>query len=407
MKETALEQPDYFVANCRAGLEPVVEAELKAWGLEIAFVGNRMVAFRGSEEDFYKANMGLRAALSVLKPIRRFNAKNTDMLYYQSRKVNWHQFFTPDKTIKIDLKGDWSQYRNERFALYRIKDAIVDVFKKLCDGERPSIATREPDVRIVAFALKGEVTLYLDGAGEPLFKRGYRWEHGEAPLKEDLAAGMLQLIGWDGSTDLIDPLCGSGTFLFEGYLLANRIAPNLEREFAFQNWLTFNRPAYQRAQKALRDAERQADIKMIGFEHERKTFNTLQRIAQQHFPAGAFSLHPDKFQAVKLWHPGAQVLTNPPYGVRLKPADLNGVYRDLGAFMKMAAPGGKAALITAALDAAVFVGLPVKEKWKLFNGALECRFFSYDIPQEKKEPKPETEDGGEAGEDIEPRIDAD
>ncbi|WP_309396438.1 THUMP domain-containing class I SAM-dependent RNA methyltransferase [Cerasicoccus maritimus] len=402
MKKTALEQPDYYVANCRAGLEPVVEAELKAWGLEIAFVGVRMVAFRGSEEDFYKVNMGLRAGLSVLKPIRRFHARNTDMLYFQSRKVNWHQMFAPDASLKIDLKGDWKYFRNERFALYRIKDAIVDTFKKLCDGQRPDIATRDPDVRIVAFAMKDEISLYLDGAGEPLFKRGYRWEHGEAPLKEDLAAGMLQLIGWDGSTDLIDPLCGSGTFLFEAYLLANGIAPNLEREFAFQRWLNFNRPAYLRAKKALQAAEKPSQKQFIGFESDQKTFNTLQKIAQQHFPAGAFSLHPKKFQDANFSLRGAQILTNPPYGVRLKPADLNGVYRDIGQFMKATAPEGKGALITAALDAAVFVGLPVKEKWKLFNGQLECRLFSYDIPVEKKEPKSEAAEGSEPNEAKEP-----
>src|SRR5690606_21371149 len=126
---------------------------------------------------------------------------------------------------------------------------------------------------------------------EPLFKRGYRREHGEAPLKEDLAAGMLQLIGWNGETDLIDPLFGSGTFLFEGYLMARRIAPNRDRDFAFQRWLTFNRPAFQRAKDALKDAERPAPAQFIGFEHERDTFNIAQRIAQQYFPAGAFSLH--------------------------------------------------------------------------------------------------------------------
>jgi len=379
VKKTALTQPDYYVAICRAGLEPVVEAELRAWGLEIAFAGNRMVAFRGEEEAFYRANMGLRSALSVLKPLRRFKARNTDMLYFQTRKVNWHQWFAPDATLRIDLKGDWRGLGAERFALYRIKDAIVDTFKKLT-GERPSIATRDPDVHVVAFATKDEVTLYLDGAGEPLFKRGYRQEHGEAPLKEDLAAGILQLIGWEGESALIDPLCGSGTFLFEGYLLARRIAPNLDREFAFQKWLTFNMPAYRRAKEALRQAERPVESPFIGFEADADTFNILQRIAQRHFPAGAFSLNPRRFEEAELSHPGAQVIANPPYGKRLRPDDLNAVYRNLGAFFQSAAPGGRAAILTAALEAAVYVGLPVKEKWKLFNGAIECRLFAYESP---------------------------
>jgi len=378
VKTTALSQPDYYVANCRAGLEHVVEGELQAWGLEIAFVGNRMVAFRGTEEDFYRANLGLRTAISVLKPLRRFKARNTDMLYFQARKVNWHQIFAPDATLRIDLKGDWRNLGNERFALYRVKDAIVDTFKKLT-GERPSVATRDPDIHVVAFAMKDEVTLYLDGAGEPLFKRGYRLEHGEAPIKEDLAAGILQLIGWDGECGLVDPLCGSGTFLFEGFLLANRIAPNLDRDFAFQRWLTFDLPAFRRAKESLRQAERHQTLPFVGFETDKKTFDILQRIAQRHFPAGAFSLHPQAFQGSGLRIPGAQVVGNPPYGKRLNPGDLNAVYRDLGAFFQAAAPGGKAALITAALDAAVFVGLPVREKWKLFNGAIECRLFAYEI----------------------------
>ncbi|MDP0498568.1 MAG: THUMP domain-containing protein [Verrucomicrobiota bacterium JB022] len=382
MYKQAFDQPDYFVANCRAGLEPVLERELKDLGCEIAFVGTRMVAFYGSEEDFYRANMALRTAINVLRPIRKFRAKDYDILYFQARKAPWHKLFDVDKTIRIDVKGESPNFRNSQYTVHRIKDAIVDTFRKLTDGYRPSIEKREPDVHVVAFVHRDEVTLYLDGAGEPLFKRGYRIEHGEAPLKEDLAAGLLQLAGYKGNCDFVDPMCGSGTFLCEAYLLANRIAPNLNRSFAFQNWLDFDPEAFERARQSLIERQVDAGVAFHGFEADFSTRKVLERIVADHFGNHpSFKIHPHKFQDGDETFSRSVIVTNPPYGVRLQSseADLNRLYADLGNFLRHRCEKCGAAVFSSNSEALNAIGMKVANKWKLYNGQIEARLVQYKL----------------------------
>ncbi|MEE3178210.1 MAG: class I SAM-dependent RNA methyltransferase, partial [Verrucomicrobiota bacterium] len=202
---------------CRGGLEEVVVKELRELEIEVVARRKRAVEIVTNLAGFYRANMGLRSALNVLRPIRSFNARNYDLLYYQSRKTNWHKLFPVDARIRIDIKGHSPKITHTRYAIHRVKDGITDTFRKLCHGVRPSIEKRNPDVHVVVYLEKHRATLALDMSGTPLFKRGYRIEHGEAPMKEDLAAGLLSLSGWDRRSPLLDPMCGSGTLLFEAW----------------------------------------------------------------------------------------------------------------------------------------------------------------------------------------------
>src|SRR5690606_7952937 len=149
-----------------------------------------------------------RSGLSVLLPIRTFNARNYDLLYFQSRKTNWHKLFSVDKSLRIDVNGGSDVLRNSEYVVHRVKDGIVDTFRKLSAGVRPSVDKSEPDIHIVVHLDHTRVTLCIDTSGLPLFKRGYRLQHGVAPIKEDLAAGILQLSGWDQKSSLTDPMCG-------------------------------------------------------------------------------------------------------------------------------------------------------------------------------------------------------
>ena len=231
----ALNPPDIrpAIVVCRGGLESVAADELQKLGVSVRKIRTRAVDVETDLAGIYRANMALRSALNVLLPVRSFNARNYDILYYQSRKTNWHKLFPVTARLRINVKGRSGTLRDSRYVIHRVKDGITDTFNKLFDA-RPSIEKRDPDVHVVVHLDEHRVTLAIDTSGVPLFKRGYRAGHGEAPIKEDLAAGILALSGWDGTSPLVDPMCGSGTFLFEAWMRAARIAPNRGRKFGFE-----------------------------------------------------------------------------------------------------------------------------------------------------------------------------
>jgi putative N6-adenine-specific DNA methylase len=231
--------------------------------------GKRSVAFSTDKRGLYRMNMGLRSAIQVLIPIRTFNARDYKLLYFQSRRTNWHQYFTEQKTLRIDVNGYSPTLRNTQYVIHRVKDGIVDTFRKLSEGVRPSIDKADPEIHVVVHLQGTKVTLCLDSSGVPLFKRGYRTEHGEAPIKEDLAAGILLLAEAEKHTGLIDPMCGSGTFLFEGWMLVNSVAPNLRRTFACQHWLDYDEAAFLEEQAGLQARARdRQDWPLIGFDKD-------------------------------------------------------------------------------------------------------------------------------------------
>lgn len=369
------------VATCRPGLEGVLEAEIGQLGGQSIRGGKRCVYFSTDRPGLYRLNMALRAAIQVLVPIRTFNARDYELLYYQSRKTNWHQYFTADKTLRIDVNGSSPTLRNTQYVIHRVKDGIVDTFRKLSGGIRPSIDKSEPEIHIVVHMHGTKVTLCFDSSGIPLFKRGYRVEHGEAPIKEDLAAGILELCNAADHSGILDPMCGSGTFLFEGMMLLNGIAPNLKRSFAFQHWLDYDEGIHMAEQAALEaGASNREEISIIGCDMDAEAIRIARQIADTSFPGFRFTFHEGRFQETGMALPGGLMVTNPPYGKRLgNEEELPQLYRDIGTSAKAMVPGGHLALFTTNRKAARQVRLTADRSLTLFNGALEGVLYQYGV----------------------------
>ena len=368
------------LVTCRAGLERVVAEELRDLDVEVTRIGTRAVFIRTDLTGIYRANLGLRSALNVLVPIRSFHARNYDMLYFQSRKTFWHKMFAVDRNLRIDVNGGSSQLRNTEYVVHRIKDGIVDTFRKLCSGQRPSIDKRNPDVHIVAHLDGPRVTLCMDTSGQPLFKRGYREEHGEAPLKEDLAAGILALGGWRGDKPLCDPMCGSGTLLYEAWMRAAGLAPNLQRKFGFTSLYEYDSRAHTTAMTQLRSRQNppSSELRMLGVESDPGSFRVSEKIQREYFPEAPLTLRQGDFRDLGTLPPETFVVCNPPYGKRIgRDADLPKLYRDLGNFLRIPDGFRRAAIFTAYPDAVEALGIPPRKTISLYNGAIPCQLLCY------------------------------
>ena len=225
-----------LVAKTFQGLEDVLAGELVNIGAEDVEPGRRMVAFRGDKTIMYKANFCCRTALRILKPFLTFKADDTDQLYEAAKQFDWDKLITPDQTFSIDSTVYSDTFRHSKFVTYRVKDAIADYFTGKYN-RRPSIRLVNADLLLNVHIAGNDVIISLDSSGEPLYKRGYRVAQTDAPINEVLAAGLIMKAGWHGQCNLIDPMCGSGTFLIEAALIAANINPGIYRQsFAFEKW---------------------------------------------------------------------------------------------------------------------------------------------------------------------------
>ena len=372
------------VATCRPGLETILEGELRAHGIDDTRTGRRCVYFRATQAQLYRINMAVRTAIQILLPLRTFNARDYDLLYFQARRTNWHQLFTVDKTLRIDVNGHSDTLRNTQYVVHRVKDGIVDTFRKLSGGIRPSVDKAEPEVHVVVHLDGTRVTLCLDSSGVPLFKRGYRTEHGEAPLKEDLAAGILLLSGIDQAKGLWDPVCGSGTFLFEGWMIFNDVPPNLERTFSFQHWLDYQPDVYaaEKASLAARIRHPRDARPVYGCEINPAAHAIATRIRDQFFPDSGIELRQGSFQENGRDLPGALMVANPPYGERMGQAEeLGNLYNDLGWAARNRIGGGRLAVFTTNRKAIRQIRFRSEKVLTLFNGALEGLLYQYPVKQ--------------------------
>ncbi len=232
-----------MVAKAFSGLENILAEELKELGAQDIEIGRRAVIFSGDKEVMYRANYYARTTLRILRPLLKWRLRNADELYNVVRKINWTEYFNVDKTIVVDTNVSSSLFNHSKFVSQKVKDAIVDCFRDKYN-RRPDVNLEDPDIRIDVHITENELILSLDSSGESLHKRGYRKYQAIAPLNEVLAAGMLKLAGWDGSTNFIDPMCGSGTLLIEAAHIALGVPPGKYRnKYAFQNWNDYDKPS--------------------------------------------------------------------------------------------------------------------------------------------------------------------
>ena len=230
-----------MIAKTQLGLEEILSDELLKLGAQDVQVLNRAVSFVGDVGFMYKANLNLRTAIRILKPIYKFSARKDEDLYLEVKKIDWSKYISVDKTIAVNASVYSDFFNHSHYVALKVKDAIVDYFRDLTKGRRPNVNTKNPDIRINIHISNDKCTISLDSSGDSLHKRGYRHATNKAPISEVLASGLILLSDWDRQSDFLDPMCGSGTILIEAAMIACNIPPSVHRKnFCFMNWLDFN-----------------------------------------------------------------------------------------------------------------------------------------------------------------------
>lgn len=371
---------EQFFATCPRGLEGVLGEELSALGAQDVRPVDGGTGFRGPFALCYRVNLESRIASRVLWRIGQCRYRDEKDIYTAARKLQWTQWFGPKQTLRVDTAAIKSPLKSLDFATLRVKDAVCDVLRDT-EGDRPDVDTRNPDVRIQLFLTRDEAVFYLDTSGEALFKRGWRTAAGEAPLRENLAAGILRLAGWTPDQPLLDPMCGSGTFLIEAALMAMNRAPGLKRNFGFEKLRNFDAAAWAALQAA---AEKNTKISIKSSIYGYDRSGDAIALARKNVAALGLEQHIElkqcSFEDSKPPTPAGILVTNPPYGVRLEELDdLAAWYPKLGDILKQRYAGWTAYILTADLRIAKLMRLQPSRRTPLFNGALECRLFKYEI----------------------------
>jgi putative N6-adenine-specific DNA methylase len=381
---------DHFFATCPRGLEGVLKEELLAIGAGGITTVDGGVRFTGAFTLAYLVNLESRVASRVLWQVAQGRYRSENDIYETVRALPWQSWFTVDHTIRVDVTGIRAAVRSLEFVTLRVKDAICDTFRDACH-RRPSVDTRNPDARINAFLTANEFTVYLDTSGEPLFKRGYRAAGGDAPLRENLAAGVLRLAAWTPGTTLLDPMCGSGTFLCEAAMIAMDRAPGLEREFGFEKLSMFDARQWQALKEAARDRVRAPErLSIYGSDRYGDALKLARANLTALGVAHAVQLKQADILDMPAPGPSGLLVTNPPYGVRLADQTaLGALYPKWGDALKKKFSGWTAYILTADLRLPKLIGLSASRRTPLFNGALECRLFEIRlVAGSMRKPKP-------------------
>jgi putative N6-adenine-specific DNA methylase len=383
-----------YFCPCPRGMEAALAEELGEIAAEHSTtmkVHNQVpggVHCSGTLVDSYRINLHSRIASRVLMRMAHSSYANENDIYDLVLAQQWEDWFSPDDTIRVDVTAVKSPLRSLEFTTLKIKDAICDRFRDQF-GKRPSVNTREPDMRIVGFLDQRNFTLYLDTSGEALFKRGWREETGDAPLRENLAAGLLRVAGWKPGMPLFDPMCGSGTILVEAAQMVQGIPAGARRRFAFEQFRDFDRAAWQEIKAAIKPNRLPTEPTIFGSDISGDMVAMTRHNLQV---AGVlFDVPLKQIEAQEVKPPTGQpgiLLTNPPYGERIGvrgdstvPADEMAVsfYSALGTTLKQRFAGWTVYLFTADLSLPKLLRLKEARKTPFFNGALECRLFRFDM----------------------------
>ena len=369
-----------YFAPCPRGLEAALAEELTALGAGGIATADGGVAFEGTLTLAYHANLESRLASRVLWRVGGGAYRNERDIYELAYALDWPRWFRVDRTLRVDVAATRSPLTSLEFATLRIKDAVCDRHRELA-GKRPSVNKDRPDVRVHAHLTASEATFYLDTSGEPLFKRGYRRESAEAPLRENLAAGLLRLAGWQRGTPLLDPFCGSGTIAIEAALMALDRAPGLKRTFGFQKLAWYDGPTWQRIKQA---AQRRVQLPAAdGIFASDDDPQAISQCAANLAAAGVDgAVRLERADALARVAPARQgtIVTNPPYGVRLaQSGKLAELYPRLGDALKQRFAGWTAYILSGDPRLPKLIGLKPSRKTPLYNGALECRLYEYRV----------------------------
>lgn len=387
-----------MIAKTFFGFEEILAKELLLLGAQDVEQGVRMVSFVGDKGFMYKANLALRTALKILKPIYYFRANNEQGLYKGISGIDWSKYLNANQTFVIDTTVHSDYFKHTQFVSQKSKDAIVDQFRNRT-GQRPSVDKDFPDLRINIHIDKDQVSVALDTSGNSLHQRGYRTATNIAPINEVLAAGMILLSGWEGQGDFLDPMCGSGTLLAEAAMIACNIPANLNRkEFAFEKWNDWDNDLFDQIIDSLMKRVREFHYTIQGYDKAPSAVaKAKDNIRNANLDEYVKIEQRDFFTTEKETKGPLHMVFNPPYGERLD-IQMEQFYGNIGDTLKKNYPGTNAWFITANLDALKFVGLKPSRKIKLFNGSLEARLVKYEMYEGSKRTK--FQDRGEEATDT-------
>ncbi len=376
-----------MVAKTLFGFEDLLERELIQLGAIRVKKGVRNVSFEGDKGFMYKANLALRTAIKILKPIHTFKVRNEQELYDNIYKMSWDKYLKPTGTLAVDATVNSQVFTHSLYIAQKTKDAIVDKFRET-DGQRPNVDLKFPDVKINVHIDRNTCNISLDSSGDSLHKRGYKTATNIAPINEVLAAGLIMLSGWDGQSDFMDPMCGSGTILAEAAMIACNIPPNLMRkEFAFERWSDWDVDLFEKIEESLLGKTRDFHHKIIGYDKSPSAVSKAQaNIENAKLEDFVHIQHEDFFKTRKSGDDKLHMVFNPPYGERLD-IDMESFYQNIGDTLKQGYPGTDAWFITSNLEALKHVGLRPSRKIHLVNAKLEARLVKYVMYEGSKKGK--------------------
>lgn len=367
-----------LIAKTFMGLEPVLVEELSKLGANNVKIGRRMVSFTGDKELMYRANFQLHTAIRILKPIKKFKARSAEDVYEQIKEIDWNKYMDNKTTFAVDSVVFSEEFRHSKFVAYKVKDAIVDRFRENT-GERPNVSVTNPDLRLHIHIADEDATLCLDSSGESLHRRGYRQDSVEAPLNEVLAAGMILMTGWNGDTDFIDPMCGSGTLLIEAALIARNISPGVFRkEYAFEKWADFDKELFD---SIYNDDSEEREFKhhIYGYDVDPKAVGKARLNVKAAGLTKDITIEPQDFKDFSQPKEKAIIVTNPPYGERISTPNLLATYKMIGERLKNEFKGNTAWVLSYREECFDQIGLKPSIKIPVFNGSLECELRKYQM----------------------------
>ena len=376
-----------MVAKTLFGFEEILAKELRNLGAGNVKIGTRNVSFEGDIGFMYKANLCLRTAIKIVKPIYSFSIRNAHDLYRKIYAMDWSDYLSVDSTFAIDTTLHSDKFTHSLYVSQKVKDAIVDKFRAL-DGKRPNVDIKNPDIRINIHLQHEHCNVSLDSSGNSLHHRGYRSATNIAPINEVLAAGLLLLSGWDGQSHFLDPMCGSGTLLIEAAMIACNIPANINRKgFAFEKWYDFDPQLYNTILESSLNRAREFPFRIVGYDKAPSAVRKAQDNIENANLSEYITVEQKNFFATEKFTEGRlHMVFNPPYGERLN-LDMKKFYGAIGDTLKQRYPGTDAWFITSNLEALKHVGLRPSRKIKVFNSHLESRLVKYVMYEGSKKAK--------------------
>lgn len=369
-----------YTVKTLAGLEEVTAAEIRALGYHDTEIKTRAVNVQAGERFLYEANYRLYTAISILVPLVSGEIRHAQDLYDQLEQMPWDKYMDVRQTFLFKGNVRSRMFNNSIYAMQLAKDALVDAFRKKYN-RRPSVDRDHADIHFVLRVNEEKYELALDASGPPLFQRGYRQRTGKAPLNEVLAAGILKLMQWQASRPLVDPMCGSGTFIIEAARMAMQIPAQYHRqEFACKSWPDFNQSLWEEVREnANQQMTTEVDLRLLGCDHDGRVLDFAKENAASAMVSGVTRWKQVSFEDLRIDWENPVIIMNPPYDLRLHHRAIENLYADIGTRLKHEHAPCEAWIFSGNKEALKAVGLRPSSKFDLYNGSIPAQLRQFII----------------------------